>query len=277
MEYPLLSPLAADFTLFGGVDAVLLIHGFTGSPAQMLPLGRALNRAGFTVRGIRLTGHGTSVEDMKKATARDWLNDARETYDALKAAFRTVSVAGLSMGGVLSLILAEESDPACCVSLSAPMGTANPFSHLAPVLGRVLPVIGKRDPEEEKKLLDAEYDIDYGQMPVPQLTDLNRLIRTARKGLKDLRCPILCVQSEKDRAIIKASADIILRGVSSGTREKLTLIRSPHVITIGPETERLFPAVADFMVRHTAEAQEAPAGPASSSNPDNDTKENTDT
>jgi len=37
---------------------VLLLHGFTGSPASMRPWGEALADRGWTVRVPRLPGHG---------------------------------------------------------------------------------------------------------------------------------------------------------------------------------------------------------------------------
>ena len=244
----LLSPLAADFTLFNGADAVLLIHGFTGSPAHMLPLGKALQEAGFTVRGIRLKGHGTSLNDMRTASGEDWLEEAREAYDALAAAFRSVSVAGCSLGGILSLILAEEKEPASCVTLSAPMKLKNPLSFAAPAVGKIKPVLKKR--KKVLNALDPEYAIGYDEIPTALVADLNRLIRTARHDLSSVRCPLLCAQSVKDPSITKNSAEVILSGVSSAVKEKIILRQPHHLITIGPETDTLFPTVCRFMTEN---------------------------
>ena len=52
----------------GGKKGVLLIHGFTGLPAELLLMGEFLNKQGFTVLGVRLAGHGTTVEDMSHMT-----------------------------------------------------------------------------------------------------------------------------------------------------------------------------------------------------------------
>ena len=52
------SPLAQPFFFPEGEHAVLLMHGFTGSPAHMRKLGEALHARGFAVRGILLPGHG---------------------------------------------------------------------------------------------------------------------------------------------------------------------------------------------------------------------------
>ena len=254
MSETLLSPLAADFTLFGGRDAVLLVHGFTGSPSHMLPLGRALQEAGFTVRGIRLKGHGTCIEDMMAASWEDWLSETREAYDDLSAAFRTVSVAGLSMGGVLSLILSGEKNPACCVSLSAPMGIRNPFSFAAPVLGKILPVLHKRR-KESAVSLNQDYDIGYQDIPTARVSDLNHLIHLAKTMLPSVRCPLLCAQARQDPSITADSADLILKNAASPVKEKMTLDQPHHLITIGPETDRLYPGICAFITKSVKETE----------------------
>ena len=70
-------PQAQPFEMEKGDHGVLLIHGFTGSPSHMRLLGEALAERGYSVRGIRLPGHGTKPEDMKNVSWQDWLLSAR--------------------------------------------------------------------------------------------------------------------------------------------------------------------------------------------------------
>ena len=63
---------AEPFFLPGGRHGVLLIHGFTGLPAELRLLGAYLNERGFTVLAIRLAGHGTTVEDLSRMEHEDW-------------------------------------------------------------------------------------------------------------------------------------------------------------------------------------------------------------
>ena len=72
---------AETFLLKGGADGVLLIHGFTGSPAELLLLGNFLNRAGYTVLGVRLAGHGTNELNLMQMTNEDWLNSVLDGYE----------------------------------------------------------------------------------------------------------------------------------------------------------------------------------------------------
>lgn len=43
--------------------AILLIHGYTGSPRDMIWLGHQLNEAGYNIYIPRLPGHGTNKND----------------------------------------------------------------------------------------------------------------------------------------------------------------------------------------------------------------------
>ena len=43
----------------GGHTGVLLLHGFTGSPASVLPWAEFLAEAEYSIRVPRLPGHGT--------------------------------------------------------------------------------------------------------------------------------------------------------------------------------------------------------------------------
>src|SRR3954447_4486711 len=99
-------PGAEPFSAAGGPDAVLVVHGFTGSPQSMRPLAEAFAAAGFTVELPRLPGHGTSLEDMITTGWDDWSSAAEATYADLAARCSKVVVAGLSMGGTITTWLA---------------------------------------------------------------------------------------------------------------------------------------------------------------------------
>src|SRR5216684_2037716 len=79
---------AAPFSLGEGDDACLLLHGLTGAPAEVRPVGEALARAGFRAVGPLLPGHGTSPQDLEAVTRSDMLDAAREALLSLRGARR---------------------------------------------------------------------------------------------------------------------------------------------------------------------------------------------
>jgi len=231
----------------GGETGVLLIHGFTGSVAHMRPLGDALADRGYTVMGINLPGHATTEEDMGRTDWRQWLAAAQTAADDLHRSCKTVAVAGLSMGGLLALLLAEAGKADACVTLSTPMATQNRLLSLAGVLAFVKPRISWAPPEERHKLLDSAFDYGYTGFPTRKGADLNHLIHMARSGLKAVKCPLLAVQSTGDETIWPGSADCILSGASSEVKQKLVLQKVPHVCTISTELPSIVNAMDVFL------------------------------
>ena len=232
-------PEAQPFDFAGGEHGVLLIHGFTGSPGHMRLLGEHLRDRGFTVKGICLPGHAVTMQAMAEVTWRDWLNAAVEGFEALKKQCRYVSVAGLSMGGCLSLILAEEHPLTAVAPISAPMAVQNrmmPFARLAAPF--IKTITWGSDPDRPS-MLDSRYDLGYTGFPTKSAADLSRLIRHARRNLGRITCPILAVQSHADETIAPESADVIIGGVSSADKHLLWLDKVPHVCTISEEHEHI--------------------------------------
>ena len=102
-----LFPGAEPYSADGGSTGVLLLHGFTGSPKSMKPWGERMAAEGHTVRVPRLPGHGTRWQDMNLTRWEDWYAEADRAFLELQKSCERVFVFGLSMGGSLTLRLAE--------------------------------------------------------------------------------------------------------------------------------------------------------------------------
>src|SRR5436853_6116137 len=62
---------AAPFALGDGPDACLLLHGLTGAPSEVRPIGEALAKAGMRAVGPLLPGHGTTPRALHHVGRRD--------------------------------------------------------------------------------------------------------------------------------------------------------------------------------------------------------------
>lgn len=103
-----LFPGAEPFSADGGRVGIVLLHGFTGSPKSMTPWGQRMANEGHTVRVPRLPGHGTRWQDMNLTRWEDWYAEADRTFREVRDSCDNVFVFGLSMGGSLTLRLAEQ-------------------------------------------------------------------------------------------------------------------------------------------------------------------------
>lgn len=246
-------PEAQPFFFRGGEHGVLLIHGFTGSAGHMRLLGEHLRDAGFTVCGINLPGHAQSVEAMDKTGWTDWLEAAKQALVELRKECRYVSVSGLSMGGVISLLLAEQMELTAVAPISAPMAVQNKMMPFAKLAAPFMPKISWGSDPERAGMLDVRYDLGYDGFPTHCAADLSKLIKMARRDLSAIVCPVLAVQSHGDETIAAGSADVIMQGVSSKVKRTLWLDKVPHVCTISCEHQR----IADAIAKHLHEAEQA--------------------
>jgi len=87
---------------------VLLIHGLTGIPGEMRPVGKLLNRKGYTVYAPLLAGHGDTEKALLKTSWQDWYESVKKGFFELKGKTDQTFTAGICAGGALGLYLAAE-------------------------------------------------------------------------------------------------------------------------------------------------------------------------
>lgn len=243
-------PNAQPFHLEAGENALLLIHGFTGSPGHMRVIGDAVHAAGFSVRGILLPGHGESIEAMERSNDREWLAACRDAYQEMARTYRHVSVGGLSMGGILSLLLAEEFEPSAVILFAAALKYRKATNHLSPVAKHFMRTLNWGEHQYSPEEFLYEYDHGYPGAPVRKVEDMTRLQRMARQGLSRITCPALAIQSHRDESVHRTVPDIIMQGVNAPVKEICWVDRSPHVLTIGPDRAYVADRVIDFLRRY---------------------------
>ncbi|HYR05590.1 MAG TPA: alpha/beta fold hydrolase, partial [Gallionella sp.] len=104
----------------GGEHAVLLIHGLQSSPAEMQPLAKQLNQAGYSVHAPHIKGYGYEHGDDAYSIThwKDWHAKVLNEFYLLRQQYKSVAVSGLCIGAVLALsIAAELGDEVAALSL----------------------------------------------------------------------------------------------------------------------------------------------------------------
>ncbi len=234
--------LTQPFYYKGSKTGILLVHGFTGTPAEMRYLGDYLRDKGFTVKAVLLKGHGTSPEDMRRTTQRDWIASAVEGYKELKRECDEVFSVGLSMGGLLSLYLARSYDVRGIVCLSTPIRILNKQAYYAFVLKFFKDYIEK-NPRKHKD----PFIIGYDRTPVRCIHCLFKLIRYVKYHLGKIEKPILIIQSYGDGTVNPVSGNIIYNRIGSKDKSIIHLHNSGHIITCDCEKEQVFEEIYGFI------------------------------
>jgi len=240
------------FFFEGGPTGCLLIHGFSGSPPEMRPMGEYLAQKGLAVLGVRLAGHGTAPEDMARTGWRDWVASAEEGLRELQRRRDKVFVAGLSMGGLITLHLAAHHPVAGIVAMSTPAHIADWRFRFLPL---VQPFVRWVTPDIESDLTDPEAEeriFSYNRLPTRCVVSLGSLLRLVRQELPHVKVvPALVMQGEKDHHISSDSARIIFEGLGTEEKEIVCWPNSGHCITVDSEREAVWARAYEFIAKHS--------------------------
>lgn len=243
----------SPFFFEGGPIGCLMIHGFTGAPTEMRPMGEFLAGKGLTVLGVRLPGHGTRIEDMDAARWSDWTDAVEEGLAKLKAQCQHVFVAGLSMGGLLTLYLGERHEVAGLIPMAAAVKQSNPLLPLAPVFKYVVRGLRKSNPTDADFVDPETYNKlwSYDMYPTRGAHELLKLQRQVRPHLGEITAPILIVQGEQDNMVAPHTAREIFDAVGSETKELMMVQDSGHIVTLDAGHQQVWERVYAFIEEQT--------------------------
>jgi carboxylesterase len=233
----------------GGPVGVLLVHGFTATPAEVHPLGQYLHARGFTVAGPLLPGHGTTPQELNRTRGQDWVEAVEASYRQLVARCDTVFLGGESLGGMLALYLASEHPQAVGILAYAPaLITAPSYGpYLLPLLAPFIPYVPK--PSHPTQSPADERWQGYPVNPARAVGQLYRLQRLVRRRLPLIRQPILIVQGRLDEVVHPSVPDRVYRAVKSTLKEVHRLANSHHCVLLDGEWEQAAQWTLDFIQR----------------------------
>ena len=229
----------------GNDRGVLCIHGFTGSPFEVRPLGERLAERGFTAVGPLLPGHGSDAAALNATSWRDWLAAVETALADLRRRCRVVGVAGLSMGGALALrVAARNPDLRALAVLGTPLWL--PFHITAAVLAlRSVHQIPKGPSDIRDAAVRAAFP-SARHFPLHALRSLLEFLPRARAAVPRVRTPTLIIHADHDHVAPPACAVELHARVGAGDKKLVRLARSFHIVTVDVERELVADEVERF-------------------------------
>lgn len=238
---------AEPFSHTGSTEiAVLLCHGFTGTPASLRGWGEHLAEAGFTVRCPRLPGHGTTWQECNRTRWTDWYGCVRREFADLEKQCESVFVFGLSMGGTLALRLAEDLADAVAglVLVNPSVLTLRQGAKLLPLLGGMVPSVKGIAGDIAKP---GVTELAYHRTPVRAAASLAELWTLVRRDLPTVTQPLLLLRSAVDHVVEPVNARVIADNVRSTTFDEIVLPNSYHVATLDHDAPLIFRRSVEFV------------------------------
>jgi carboxylesterase len=240
-------PYAAD----GGPIGAVLCHGFTGMPGSMRPWAEALAAEGLTVRVPQLPGHGTRWQDANRVSWQDWYAALETAVDEVRARCTSTFVMGLSMGGTLTIRLAEErgADLAGIVLVNPSLLTTRKDAKLLPLLRHLVPAIPPIASDIKKPgVTEPAYD----KVPVKAAYQLSLLWKLANADLGKLTTPMLLLTSREDHVVEAVNSERLMAHARSADKRQVWLQESYHVATLDNDLPRIIDESLAFARTHAA-------------------------
>ena len=255
-----------------GNAAVLLVHGLTGTPAEMKHFGRVMSRKGLTVACPELAGHCASIEALQATKWQDWYQSIENAFDALRGEYEQVFIAGLSMGALIALLVASKrkTQVAGVILLSTtffydgwnvswfkqtfllPIVLYTPLKYFlhweetAPygikcerTRAMVAAIL------ENKDALTAD-KIGYFKTPATVILESMGLIKATRKCLSQVITPALIVHSTEDDMASLENAYYVEKNIASEHVETMYIDDTYHVLTLDKRKDDIALRVVGF-------------------------------
>lgn len=228
-------------------DAIVIcLHGWTASPYEAIPIARSVNQVGFAAAVPCLPGHGIQSLSLARKIFptikySDWLKAVRTEIQIARARYTKVYLYGQSMGGAISLVMAEEN-LVDAVAVTAPAIDLGRQSNL---LTRLL---GWTNLSQEKNEHTAYFNESYPFRSVRSAQELRRLADLAKKNLSKIHCPVLECHSEQDDTILPHVAEIIRKSVS-GDVEVHWFNQSGHTMPLDVEAPAVLETITKFFIK----------------------------
>ncbi len=222
-------------------------------------MGEYLNGQGYTCLGIRLNGHATDIEDMRRSHWTDWTASVEDGFHLLSGSVDRVYLVGLSMGGVLSLLMSTRLNVAGVIAMATPYKLSrDPRNYpvwFIKLYGRFVKYVPKSGEVPGASWFDKEAfasHVSYSRNPVSSVAELKALLHEMQAALSEVRKPVILIHSKDDPYVLPENMEKIYAGLvalHTSDKTKLYVTGSGHVVTRDAARGQVFDAALEFIRR----------------------------
>ena len=218
-------------------NAVLLVHGFTGSPHSLLGVARYLESGGLKVALPQLPGHGTNIDDLLDKEFDDWYSSAASVATRLLDSCARVDLFGLSMGGSIVLKLLESFNGFGRAVLVNPL-VEPPASSFLDLMKSILESGFAVAPGISSDVAKPDsLELGYNETPIKAALSLFDALPDIANNLGAIKNEILLFSSRQDHVVPKSSGELLVNSLRSARLRRVWLDRSFHVATLDYDAE----------------------------------------
>ncbi|QWD75086.1 alpha/beta fold hydrolase [Polynucleobacter sp. TSB-Sco08W16] len=243
----------------------ILLPGLNGGGLELGQLPTFLNSNGFNTVIPDIQGylHGSPAGDFES-----WISQVHNVIDPLRKQYKTINLAGISMGSTLALAVASQRTDISSIALLSPVlrydGWTVPWYRFLLDIACNLGIrsweyserepFGIKNPDLRRRVRDKFKAHELSEVGAPLITaqhlyEAKGLMAYVRKNLDTITSRLLIIQSVEDDTCSVWSAEQILSNVKSDLRRAIWLGNSYHIVTIDNEREIVLNEVLRFFAR----------------------------
>jgi carboxylesterase len=251
-----------EFTLGEGDTALLLVHGFSDSPAVFRRMAPALAERGFLCRAMRLPLFATPLDSYGHTSAAQWRQAVRDELRHLRAGHRRVILVAHSLGAAVALdALAGHADAVDGTILLAPLVEVadhhlplmaaqawfHVLDHLLLFTDRIgIPSPGGLVDQSASTLMKTDSFI-----PRSVFRELFAVIERNRRRVAALRSPMLMVLAGQDDVVDNHAAEGFFQRCSAPYKRLCYLPAAGHILPMDTGWQAVVDDISQFLTeRH---------------------------
>lgn len=226
-----------------GKAIVICLHGFTATPYEVRPVGKACLQLGIDAVAPLLPGHGYSQlaeqkSEFPKITKEVMFEAVRQEISLARKDYDFVGIFGHSMGGAIALTMASEGLVDACTVTAPAIKLPLRVEFLTGLLGWANISI----PKNPDNFNNPNYLFENSKAGLA----LQRIALHSRQYLAQITCPTLVVHSHNDPLIDAIVVQWIKEQVK-GSFEASWFDESGHVMTLDIKAKEVSATIAQFL------------------------------
>ena len=226
-----------------GKSVVICLHGFTATPYEVYPVGKACLELGIDAVAPLLPGHGYSQfaeqkTEFPKMTKEVMFEAVRQEISQARKHYDFVGIFGHSMGGAIALTMASEGLVDACTVTAPAIKLPLRVEFLTGLLGWA----NISFPRNYDNFNNPNYLFDNSKAGLA----LQRIALHSRQYLAQITCPTLVVHSHND-PLIDAMVVKLIKEQVKGIVEVAWFDESGHVMTLDVKGKEVSETIAEFL------------------------------
>jgi len=243
----------------------LLLPGLNGGGLELGQLPSFLKSNGFDTAIPEIKGYlyGSPADHYE-----NWFSQIHNAIDLLKLEYKTINLAGISMGATLALAVATQRTDISSIALFSPVlrydGWSVPWYRFMLDIAFNIGIrnweyserepFGIKNPDLRRRVREKFKSNELSEVGAPLITarhlhEAKGLMSYTTRNLDAITSRLLLIQSVEDDTCSVWSAEKILANVKSDLRRIIWLGNSYHIVTIDNEREIVLNETLRFLAR----------------------------